>query len=127
MKLAESYIYLRNVRFHAFHGVTEAEQVVGSSFLLNLRISVSLEAGMRSDMLIDTINYADIYNIVKTEMMVASRLIENAAWRIAGAVCDAYPQIKAVDVELVKENPPMGALCDGAGVEVHFINDEETL
>jgi len=127
MKVAESYIYLKNVRFHAFHGVSETERTVGSTFVLNLRIAVDVGAGMMSDELLDTINYADIYKIAKTEMLVASRLIEHAAWRIASAVCDAYPQIKYVDLKLMKENPPMGALCDGAGVEIHFVNDEKDL
>lgn len=127
MKVAESYIYLKNVRFHAFHGVTDAERTVGSWFLLNMRIGVSLEAAMQSDVMLDTISYADIYKIVKTEMLTESKLVENAAWRIANAVCDAYPQIKSVDLKLMKENPPMGALCDGAGVEIHFVNDEENM
>ena len=38
-----------------------------------------------------------------------------------------WPQIAAVDVKLIKINPPMGADCDGAGVELHLINDKTQL
>lgn len=125
MKVTESYIYISNVRFHAFHGVTEMERTVGCNFVVDLRIAVPLERSMKTDDLADTVSYADVYKIVKTEMMTASKLIENVAWRIGEAVCDAYPQITAVDVKVMKENPPMGALCDGAGVEIHLQNDAE--
>lgn len=121
----ESYIYISNVRFHAFHGVTEMERTVGSDFVVDMRMAVPLERCMKTDDLTDTVSYADVYKIVKTEMMTASKLIENVAWRIGEAVCDAYPQITAVDVKVMKENPPMGALCDGAGVEIHLQNDAE--
>lgn len=123
MKVTESYIYLKNIKFHAFHGVSEMERNIGNNFIVNLRIAVSLEQCMQNDELIDTVNYADVYKIVRTEMMTPSKLIENVAWRIATAVCDAYPQITAVDVDVMKENPPMGALCDGAGVKIHYVND----
>lgn len=125
MKVTESYIYISNMRFHAFHGVTEMERAVGCYFVVCLRIAVSLERSMRTDNIADTVSYADVYKIVKTEMMTASKLLENVAWRIGEAVCDAYPQINAVDVKVMKENPPMGALCDGAGVEIRLVNDAE--
>lgn len=123
MKVTESYIYLNNIKFHAFHGVSEMERNTGNNFIVSLRMAVPLEQCMQNDELIDTVNYADVYKIVRTEMMTPSKLIENVAWRIATAVCDAYPQITAVDVDVMKENPPMGALCDGAGVKIHYVND----
>ena len=36
MKLMSSKIYLRNVRFHAFHGVLPQEGIVGNDYLVNL-------------------------------------------------------------------------------------------
>jgi dihydroneopterin aldolase len=32
--------------------------------------------------------------------------------------------VTTVDLTLTKENPPMGADCDGASVELHLINDK---
>jgi len=42
------------------------------------------------------------------------------AGRIAKAVMNAFPAVTSVDLELTKQNPPMGADCDGAAVEMHF-------
>jgi Dihydroneopterin aldolase len=54
-------------------------------------------------------------------------LVEHAAFKMAERMMKRWPQITAVDVKLIKINPPMGADCDGAGVELHLINDKTQL
>ena len=124
MRITASYIHLRNVRFHAFHGVMPQERRVGAYFLVNLRVGYPLEKAMQSDEVADTLNYAALYAVVRQEMMTPSNLLEQVAGRIADAVIKAFPQVTSIDLELTKENPPMGADCDGAGVEIHLINDK---
>ena len=53
-----------------------------------------------------------------------AKLLEFVAGEIAHELITAYPQIEAIDVKITKLNPPMGADCDGAGVELHLINDK---
>ena len=124
MRITSSYISLRNVRFHAFHGVMPQERRVGGDFLVNLRVGYPLEQAMQSDEVSDTLNYAELYEVVKTEMMQPSNLLEHVAGRIADAVVKCFPQVTSIDLDLTKQNPPMGADCDGAGVEIHLINDK---
>ena len=124
MRITSSYIILRNVRFHAFHGVMPQERKVGADFLVNLRVGYPLEQAMQSDEVSDTLNYAALYEVVKTEMMQPSNLLEHVAGRIADAVVKCFPQVTSIDLDLTKQNPPMGADCDGAGVEIHLINDK---
>ena len=38
MKLQSSYIYLRDLHFHACHGVEQQERKVGNDYLLSLRL-----------------------------------------------------------------------------------------
>ena len=124
MRITSSYISLRNVRFHAFHGVMPQERRVGADFIVNLRVGYPLEKAMRSDDVGDTLNYAALYTFVKAEMAVPSKLLEHVAGRIVSAIEKAFPQVTSIDLELTKQNPPMGADCDGAGVEIHLINDK---
>ena len=124
MRITSSYISLRNVRFHAFHGVMPQERKVGADFLVNLRVGYPLEQAMQSDEVGDTLNYAALYEVVKTEMMQPSNLLEHVAGRIADAIVKCFPQVTSIDLDLTKQNPPMGADCDGAGVEIHLINDK---
>ena len=124
MRITSSYIILRNVRFHAFHGVMPQERKVGADFLVNLRVGYPLEQAMQSDEVGDTLNYAALYEVVKAEMMQPSNLLEHVAGRIADAIVKRFPQVTSIDLDLTKQNPPMGADCDGAGVEIHLINDK---
>jgi dihydroneopterin aldolase len=79
---------------------------------------------MESDEVSDTVNYAELFEMVKAEMSIPSNLLEHVAGRIAKAVFNAYRDVTAIDLTIVKDNPPMGAHCRGAGVELHLINDK---
>ena len=120
MNVKASYIVLQDVRFRAFHGVLPQENEVGGDFLLTLRVGYPLEQAMTSDDVNDTLNYASLYDIVRSEMQQPSHLLEHVAGRVAKAVEDAFPQITSIDLKLTKVNPPMGADCQGAGVEVYW-------
>lgn len=111
------------MRFHAHHGVLEQERLTGGDFLVSLSACYPLERATESDNVADTLNYADVYNIVKAEMDVPSKLLEHVAGRIGKKIINVMPQISELTVKLTKVNPPMGADCDGAGVLLHFIND----
>ena len=120
MTLTSGYVILRNVRFHAFHGVLPQERQVGGDYLLTLRVGYPLDKAMESDKVEDTLNYASLYTLAKREMDIPSQLLEHVAGRIAKAIQNAFPAVTSVDLELIKQNPPMGADCDGAAVETHF-------
>ena len=123
MTLTNGYIILRNVRFHAFHGVLPQERQVGGDFQVNLRVGYPLEKAMESDEVEDTLNYATLFDLVKREMNISSQLLEHVAGRIVKAIVATFPAVTSIDLELIKQNPPMGADSDGAGVEVHFKNN----
>ena len=115
---------LQDVRFHAFHGVMPQEGKVGADFLVSLRVGYPLEKAMQSDEVGDTLNYATLYALVESEMAKPSKLLEHVAGRIVKAIEKNFPEVTSIDLKLTKRNPPMGADCEGAGVEIHLINDK---
>lgn len=119
-KLTHSSVFIDRMRVYARHGVMDQERVVGADFEVSLRVDYDYSHALDSDELDDTISYADLCDIVRREMAVPSKLLEHVAGRMAKAVISSYPQAKRVGVKVVKLNPPMGADCDGAGVEVEF-------
>ena len=123
MRLTASYITLRQVRFHAFHGVMPQERQVGADFLLDVRVGYPLAQAMQSDEVDDTLNYATLYDLVAREMQQPSKLLEHVAGRMVEAISQTFPQVISIDLELTKLNPPLGADCVGASIEVHFIKD----
>lgn len=124
MKLMSSKIYLRNVRFHAFHGVLPQEGIVGNDYLVNLVLDYDFSSAMKTDDLQRTLNYAEVYQKVREEMAVPSKLLEHVAGRIAHRLFSDFPEIQKLQLSITKVNPPMGADSDGAGVEVVLTNDK---
>ena len=120
MRFDKGYILLRDLRFHAFHGVLPQERLVGGNFVVDLRVGYSLAQAMTSDRVDDTLNYASLYALVEREMQQPSSLLEHVAGRIAQAIAKTFPEALSIDLTLTKQNPPMGADCKGAGVEMHF-------
>lgn len=119
-----SSIYLRKLRFHAYHGVLPQEQTVGNDYEMDVEIGYDFTHALRTDDLADTISYADVYLVVAEEMKKPSRLLEHVVGRIARRLLAGYPQIETLDLSLTKLNPPFGADCEGAGVAVHLKNDK---
>ena len=121
---AQTYIRIEKLRFRAFHGVLPQERSVGGDFVVTLRIGYPFEAAMQSDNVADTLDYAAVYKTVCHEMAQPSQLLEHVAGRIVKALLRDFPQITSIDLWLTKVTPPMGADCEGAGVELHLINDK---
>lgn len=124
MKIKNSCIFLNGLRFHAFHGVMPQERLTGNDYRVDLKIDFPLEKAVGSDNVDDTLNYATVYATVKEEMDVPSQLIERVAYRIADRLFRTFKAINEVEIKVEKCNPPMGADCEGAGVELHLINDK---
>ncbi len=124
MKIKNSCIFLNGLRFHAFHGVMPQERLTGNDYRMDLKIDFPLEKAVGSDDVNDTLNYATVYTAVKEEMDVPTQLIERLAYRIADRLFRTFKAINEVEIKVEKYNPPMGADCEGAGVELHLINDK---
>ena len=116
--LTESYIHIAGIRLHAHHGVLPQEQLTGNDYIINVRASYDISRAMQTDDVADTLNYAEVYNIIKEEMNIPSKLIEHVAGRIADRLMDSYADISSVMLRITNCNPPMSAACNGAGVEI---------
>ena len=114
----ENKIIISGLRLYAYHGVMEQERQVGAYFTIDCEVEADMKEAIEHDFVDGTISYADIYETIKREMATPSFLVEHAAGRIANAILHEYPKAKSVRIRLMKENPPMGADCLGAGVEV---------
>ena len=124
MKLSSSYISLNRLRFHARHGVLPQERATGGEFIVSVRAKYLFDKALESDNVDDTINYAEIFEIVNKEMLTPSCLLEHLAGRIGRSIFNRMPMIESLDITVEKTNPPMGADSDGAAVELHLINDK---
>ncbi|NMA74163.1 MAG: dihydroneopterin aldolase [Bacteroidales bacterium] len=118
MKILQSCIQLNEMVFFAYHGVASQETKVGNLFTINLTIETALEPAAKSDLVKDTINYATLYQVIKKEMDIPSKLLENVCYRVAKRILKEFPQIERLTISLAKQNPPMGADILSAAVEL---------
>ena len=125
MTLAQSHIYLHNMRLYAYHGVLPQERVVGAEYVVSIDVVCDVSKAVQTDQVDDTVNYAVLRNIAQREMAEPSSLLEHVAGRIARAVSLTYPQVEEVVVDIRKVRPPYGGEDDGAGVKLQFINTKD--
>ena len=119
-------ISLSNLDFYAFHGVLSQERTVGGAYLVDVELEVNVAPSAYNDDALDgTVNYATVYEIVKAEMQVPSKLLEHVVMRIARRLLDELAAVVQVQIRLTKVNPPMGAACQGASVELILNRTDE--
>ena len=111
---------LSGMEFHAYHGCLESEKKEGNLFVVDFKAVYKVRRPAVTDDIKDAADYGEIYQLVKEEMEKPSNLLEHVAGRIAKAIEEAFPKVSSIDLTLTKQNPPMGADCEGASVEVHF-------
>lgn len=112
-------IFLNDIRLHASHGVMEQEREVGNDFLISVELDADVEQAGATDRLEDTINYADVAEVVRKEMMIPSQLLEHVATRIARRLLHDFNKARSARVRITKLAPPIPSLhSSGAGVEV---------
>lgn len=116
----QTYIRIEKLRIRAYHGVMPQERVVGGDFMVTIRVGYPWQQAMDNDNVDDTLDYAAVCRLVEDEMAVPSKLLEHVAGRIVKRLTSAFPRVTSIDLWLTKLTPPMGADCDGAGVELHI-------
>ena len=117
MRLKETKIELQGLRLFGNHGITDAEQAVGSNFELN--ISLFFGGNLESfgkDSLEQTVDYAEACKLVKETFQQTSKTLENVAARIAKELLSHFQLLTKVQVEIKKLNPPLQIECDAAAV-----------
>lgn len=120
MKITSSCIELKRIRIYAYHGTIAQERTVGNDYDIRLKVFFDISKAMESDAIKDTVNYADLYDIVKCEMMLPSNLLEHVAGRIISSVRKNFPEITGGELEIVKVKPPVPGDITGATVSVTF-------
>jgi dihydroneopterin aldolase len=108
-------IELKRLRFFAHHGLYAGERRTGNEFEVNLLVSYLPSTAMITDVT-DTIDYVELVNIVSGKMNTPEDLLETLAMGIAEQVHVRFPQVKHVDIEIVKLYPPIEKFNGQTGV-----------
>lgn len=117
-----AWIALEGMRFFAYHGFYEAEQILGSNFTVDIYIKTKSSS---DDKIEDTINYETVHQVCRLEMEQPRKLIETVADGIVQRMKFQFANMQALRVRVRKHHPPVGGRVDAAFVEMEedFMND----
>ncbi len=103
-----STISIEQMEFYAYHGCFKEEQIIGTRFLMDLYLETDTAKAEKTDDLSETVNYQEVYLLVKKEMEIKSKLLEHVGRRILDAVKDKFPEVTSAKLKISKMNPPLG-------------------
>ena len=101
-------IQVNNIRLFSNHGCLEEEAKIGSEYRVDVEIKANLKKSAQTDELTDTVDYVHLNRIVKEEMAIRSKLLEQVAQRILNRFFKELKMLKKGKVAVSKINPPIG-------------------
>ncbi len=115
------HIHLTNLVFYGHHGVAPEETRLGQRFSIDLTLTLDISAAAASDDVADTVNYAEVYALVRRIVEdEPRRLIESVAVRILDALLDAHPRLTEVAIVLRKPSAPIPGALDHVAIETRL-------
>ncbi len=103
-------IVLTGIHGFGFHGLFNHERKDGQDFYVDLSLSVDLTTASQSDAIGDTVNYAEIADLVVEEITSNPvNLIEKLAGRIAERVLNEHIKVQSATVTVHKPQAPVDA------------------
>lgn len=99
-------IELNKMQFHGYHGVHEEESKAGGNFEVNLIVYFEPVA-VPVRYLTETIDYTQLYTLVKQRMEKPTRLLETIATEMANEIFKIFSSVQELEVSIKKLNPPI--------------------
>jgi dihydroneopterin aldolase len=111
-------ILVEGIKLYAYHGCLEEEAKIGADYIVDVIIETDFKEAAQTDDLTKTIDYVIVYNIVKEQMAVRSKLIEHVAKKISDALKKQFPELQKIEVKVTKLNPPINGQVEKVSVVV---------
>lgn len=112
-------IELKNILFRANHGLYPGERELGGTFEVNAWIAYGFN-GEIIKKLEDTIDYSQVFAIIKAEMDAPEDLMETVLTKIVHRIFESFKSAQEVFVSIHKVNPPLPIYSGSAGVSLQL-------
>jgi 7,8-dihydroneopterin aldolase/epimerase/oxygenase len=112
-------IELTGMKFFAYHGLYDHEREKGSWFKVDVSFDCDATNAIQHDSIEGTVNYEEVYQIVKEEMGIPSNLIEHVAGRIHNRLQKEVKGVSKLVTKLYKLEAPLGGPLDHVSVTLN--------
>ena len=111
-------IIIKGMQFYGYHGALPQEQQLGQKFVVDVILSLDLKPAGQTDQLERTVNYAEVYNLIKKIVEGHPfKLIESLAETIATDILDNF-NVREVNVQVRKPSAPVPGVFDYVAVDI---------
>ena len=95
-------ISLTNLEFFGYHGLYPEEKKVGNTFFVDVHVNFQPNEAI-VDQIDQTIDYVEIYNVVREIMLVPTPLLETIVGSIAEVILKKFPIVEHIQVSVTKQ------------------------
>ncbi len=107
-------IHLNKLQFFAHHGLHDEEAITGTNFEIDVEVQFNAETRITS--IQQTVNYVDVYNVVKKHMQHPVALLETLAENITEEIYSLDKRIMSINININKLHPPVKNFIGNVGV-----------
>ena len=118
-------IIIKNLAFYGYHGVLNEERALGQKFFIDLELFCDLRKAGKSDDVKDTVDYSEVYKIVK-KIVEEDRynLLEALGEKIAAEILMAFSKVEELKIVIRKPGAPINGIFDYFAVEIRRKRDD---
>jgi dihydroneopterin aldolase len=113
-------IHLHNLLFHSYHGIHEEEKVLGNDYEVNADVTFHEEV-LEITSIRQTIDYIELYEIIRQRMTIATPLLETIVTDIGNCLREKYDNLRSINIRLTKLNPPIENFRGSVGVTLQKV------
>lgn len=99
-------VQLHNLQFNSFHGIHEEEKILGNDYVVNVSVEFSEKTEVINS-IHETINYAEIYKIIKLGMDTPTPLLETVIMEVGKKIHHKFPELHSANISIEKMHPPI--------------------
>lgn len=111
-------ILVEGIKLYCYHGCLEEEAKIGANYTVDVVMETDFSEAAQTDDLNKTIDYVIVYDLVKAEMAIRSKLIEAVGQRIVNKLKAQFGSIQKLEVKITKHNPPMNGNVEKVSVVI---------
>ncbi len=109
-------IHLHNLRFNGFHGLYDAEKILGNEF--EVQVSICIDTAAPSTVSGQpALDYVQAYTIIRQCMLHPTPLLEELAMTISHRLLHEFSIASKVHIAIFKLHPPIAPFEGKVGVE----------
>ena len=111
-------IAVEGIKLYGYHGCLDEEGLIGGNYIVDVYLQTDFTEAAKTDHLHQTIDYCAVYEIVKKEMAIRSKLIEQVVMRIHQGILTELKGVSHARIRVTKLSPPMNGPVEKTYVEI---------